>query len=74
MGISDGILTNVILITLLSSGRGQCLNNPPPDMEFDYLDEMPGQNHSPDTQCKWQYGPKSVMCKPHVSAVNSLIL
>ncbi|XP_070563783.1 A disintegrin and metalloproteinase with thrombospondin motifs 6-like isoform X2 [Ptychodera flava] len=47
----------------LESGKGHCLENPPPDDKDVVLPtELPGQVHSADEQCRLQHGDDSYQC------------
>ncbi|XP_039261164.2 A disintegrin and metalloproteinase with thrombospondin motifs 6-like isoform X1 [Styela clava] len=46
----------------LDSGAGKCLINTPPRRDFEFPAELPGQQHSADEQCRFQYGPQSRQC------------
>ncbi|XP_002127703.3 A disintegrin and metalloproteinase with thrombospondin motifs 6 [Ciona intestinalis] len=47
----------------LDSGSGDCLLNTPPQRDFDFPSELPGQLHDADEQCRLQYGASSRQCK-----------
>lgn len=50
-----------------SSGAGKCLLDTPPMRYFSFPEEMPGQMHDAEEQCRFQYGPQSRQCKIGVS-------
>ncbi|XP_076815322.1 A disintegrin and metalloproteinase with thrombospondin motifs 6-like isoform X1 [Clavelina lepadiformis] len=47
----------------LDSGSGHCLLDVPPLRDFSFPEEMPGQMHDADEQCRFQYGAQSRHCK-----------
>nr|CAB3220001.1 A disintegrin and metalloproteinase with thrombospondin motifs 6 [Phallusia mammillata] len=47
----------------LDSGAGNCLVDSPPSRDFNFPEEMPGQLHDADEQCRFQYGAQSKQCR-----------
>ncbi|XP_050400756.1 A disintegrin and metalloproteinase with thrombospondin motifs 6 [Patella vulgata] len=50
------------ITSFLDSGRGHCLKNVPPQREFKFPEQLAGQRHGSNQQCKLQFGSKSKAC------------
>ena len=57
-----------------SAGRGQCLEETPSDEDFIYPDQMPGQIHNGDDQCRFEYGSQSMQCRKEVEGALVVLL
>ena len=60
--------------SIFSAGGGKCLENAPPIADFVYPEDLPGQTHDADYQCKLQFFSRSQSCKVSVCACYMLLI
>jgi len=51
------------MICILSGMNSLCLDNhPPPPIEYEEDDRLPGELYGADQQCRWQFGTGAQLC------------